>query len=82
MYYGNGVTFSGVNQTMEKTAIPPSQNTQYTSRTKLISARFPLDIAAKLEARGNISALIIAATAKALEREDEEPATVKTAPAL
>ncbi len=62
---------------MESTATQPTRNTRYTGRTKLITARFPLHLAEKLESLGNASALIVAATARALESEEEEPATVK-----
>lgn len=70
-----------MNYSMELTATPATRNTRYTGRTKIISARFPLDLAAKLDATPNASALIVAATAKALA-EAQEPDPSQTGPAL
>lgn len=70
-----------MNDSMELTATPAMRNTRYTGRTKIISARFPLDLASKLEAMTNASALIVAATAKALA-ETQEPDPSQTDPAL
>lgn len=65
---------------MKSTAPRSSQSTRYTGKTLLITARFPRDLVEKLESvteKDKRSAFIVAATARALESEEEEPATVE-----
>ncbi len=65
---------------MKSTAPRSSQSTRYTGKTFLITARFPRDLVDKLEsvvADKERSAFIVAATARALESEEEEPATAR-----
>lgn len=65
---------------MKSTATQPKENQRYTERTILITTRFPRDLWDKLGSavpRLKRSAFVVAATARALESEEEEPATVE-----
>ena len=65
---------------MEVTRPSVRHNTRFTSRTKIIAVRFPLSLAEKLSAHANASALIVAATATALQQRDSVTA-MEAAPA-